>query len=266
MNTQTTADVVVTRDGPVVLATLNRPEKYNAVRAQTFAEIIELLTWTAADSDVRAIVFTGAGKAFCSGQDLDELDVQISGQMSLQQQRDTLNQFQAITKLQIDHPKVLIAALNGVAVGFGAELALGCDLRVAGPEAKIGFVEVKRALFETNGVTFLLPRLIGHGRAAEMLLTGEMMAATEAHRIGLVNRLASHSAVDDALALAHKVGMNAPISLAWVKRSLRMTWENSIHAMMDFEIDGMLASLASEDLREGIASFTERRPPRYQGR
>jgi enoyl-CoA hydratase/carnithine racemase len=258
-------DIDITRNGAVLVARFNRPEKLNAIRRQTLDEIVELLTWTATDDTVRAIVFTGTGRAFSAGQDLDELATQLGQDVTPAQRRDTLNTFQSITTLLLNHPKVLIAALNGVAVGFGAELALACDLRMAAPEARIGFVEVTRALFETNGVTFLLPRLIGHGRAMALMLTGELISAEEAERIGMINRVCT-SLHDEALAYAHSIAANAPLSIEWIKRAMRVTWDSDVNSMMALEIDGMLVSLASSDLAEGIEAFSQGRPARYEGR
>ncbi|HXV94292.1 MAG TPA: enoyl-CoA hydratase/isomerase family protein, partial [Pseudonocardia sp.] len=218
-------DVHVSVDGGVLVAVLDRPDRLNAVRAQTLRELLAVLGEAERRSDVHSVVITGRGRAFSAGQDLAELRDRLADPgdaLADGTARAHLDHLQSVTRRMLAHPKVLVAAVNGVAVGFGAELALACDVRIAGPDARMGFVEVNRGLFETNGVLWTLPRLVGHGRAADLLLTGEIVDAAEAHRIGLVSRLVPDTdPTAAAVALARRIASGAPTSLRLLKQALR---------------------------------------------
>jgi enoyl-CoA hydratase/carnithine racemase len=263
---QSYEDIEVDRDGQVWTVRFARPDRLNAVRAQTIGEFLDVLDAAARDDDLRVLVVTGAGRAFCAGQDLEELELSL-GSVDLGQAREALDRFQQVTTTMLNHPKVLVAALNGVAVGFGAEIAVACDVRIASTKARIGFVEVTRGLFETNGVLWLLPRIVGHGAAAHLLLTGAVVPAEEAYRLGLVTscvepeELAAHAA-----ALAGTLAGNAPIPVQGIKEVLRSTWDADLGTVMEKEVEGMLACLVSEDLREGTSAFLQKRRPVYRGR
>lgn len=251
------------RDG-VLTVTFDCPERLNAITASTLRALLVACD-RAEDADVSVVVLTGAGGAFSAGQDLHELDGQL-GIGSEDEQRAQLAVFQQVSERILRHPKPFVAAIDGVAVGFGAEVALACDIRLASTAARIGFVEATRALFQTNGVMWLLPRIVGHGNAARMLLTGEIVDAAEAHRIGLV--AAVHAAADLAAAvgvLTERLVSNAPLSTRLVKQTLRASWTEDLPQVMEREVDGMLACLASADLVEGTRAFLERRRPVYTG-
>ncbi len=254
--------------GHVALITLDRPEALNAVRSLTLAELGEAVDMVALDPDVRCLVITGAGRAFCAGQDLEELDgdlVEMGVDSSLDDVRARLAPYQTLTRRLMELPIPTIAAINGIAVGLGTELAVACDLRVAHSTVRLGFVEATRALFQTNGVLWLLPRLVGHGRAVHLLLTGQLIDAAEAHRIGLVSEVTDGDALEVALGLAERVASNAPISVRKAREAMRVTWDLDLDAVMELEIQGMAACLASADLREGTTAFIERRSPNYRG-
>jgi enoyl-CoA hydratase/carnithine racemase len=260
-------DIEVDWDGGAICTVrLARPTKLNAVRDQTLRELLDVLSWTERQDSVRVVVLTGAGRAFCAGQDLGELGEALTD-VDLDAARDSLRRFQQVTRAMLGHSKVLIAALNGVAVGFGAELALACDIRVASTNASIGFVEATRGLFQTNGVLWLLPRIVGHGAAAHLLLTGAIVPAEEAQRLGLVSACLEPSDLSAGTStLAGTVAGNAPIPVRRIKEVLRTTWDADVERVMSREVDGMLACMVSEDLREGTAAFHEGRRPVYRGR
>jgi enoyl-CoA hydratase/carnithine racemase len=164
-------------------------------------------------------------------------------------------------------PKVILAAVNGIAVGIGVEIALASDIRLAGESASFAFTEVKRALFATNGVMYILPRLVGQGRALHMLLTGETINAPEALSAGLITRVVPDmQLLETALATARTIAANAPISVRLVKQVMQRTYDLDLDAVLHLEVDGMLQCYNSEDMGEGIRAFMEKRPPRYQGR
>lgn len=258
-------DLVVERHGNVLWVWFNRPDRLNAVRRKSLDELLELLESSASDPEVRVVVFTGRGRAFTAGQDLDELN-QLLNADGLHA-REQVRSLQSLTRLILEHPKVTIASLNGVAVGFGAELALNCDIRIASTAARIGFPEATRGLFQTNGVTWLLPRVVGHGVAARLLLTGELLDGAEAYRLGLATDLAEPDQLDSRTReLALTIAQNAPVSLRLIKDSFQRVWREDLDAALENEVAGMSACLDTSDLREGTRAFLEKRAPIYEGK
>jgi enoyl-CoA hydratase len=164
-------------------------------------------------------------------------------------------------------PKPIVAALNGYAVGAGAEIAIASDIRIASERATFEFAEVRVGLFETNGVTYLLPRIVGHGRARELMLTGRRIDAAEACAIGLVSRVVSpESLMDEALTTAENMGRNAPVSMALVKECLNKSGEIALSDALVYETEAMMACAMTADAREGAMAFIEKRKPLYKGR
>jgi enoyl-CoA hydratase/carnithine racemase len=268
MNVAEFSDLTLDIGEGIAVLTLDRPELLNAVRAQTLRELLQALAIVADHPDLRCMVVTGRGRAFCTGQDLEELEVDLA-ELGDDPTDDAiaakLEPYQALTRALVTMPCPTIAAINGTAVGMGAEIALACDLRIAGRSMRIGFVEAARALFQTNGVMWLLPRIVGHAAALQLVLTGQMIDASDALRIGLVGELAD-DALEAARARAAQLAANAPISLRLARDLLGRTWELSIDEVMALEVAGMGECLRSSDLVEGTRAFLERRTPNYQGR
>lgn len=259
------SDLDCRRDGAVLTVTFDRSDRLNAFRAASVQELRAVLADAAGDESVRAVIFTGRGRAFSAGQDLAELEESVQDGI-LADAPERVAQLQALAAQMLSHPKVLIAAVNGIAVGLGAEIAIACDIRIAGRSARIGFVEVTRGLFETNGVMWLLPRLVGLGHAADLMLSGDIVDAETAARIGLVSRLVDDDdLMGEALTLAHRIAGNAPIPVGLVKELLGRTWERTFDETLAAETTGVLRCLASDDLREGTQAFLEKRAPRYRG-
>ncbi|MEZ4589108.1 MAG: enoyl-CoA hydratase/isomerase family protein [Gemmatimonadales bacterium] len=261
--------LVVERPRPAIaLLRFNRPAKLNAVDQATFGRLHDTLEELDRDRSVRVVILTGTGRAFSAGADLGELDrVAAAGGHTVRDAHRMLHRFQAVTRLVVEHHAIVIAAVNGIAVGVGAELALAADLRLGTPKSELMLSEVKRGLFETNGVMHLLPRIVGHGRAAQWLLTGERVAAPALLASGFLNELVEpERLMDRSLELAETIVGNAPISVGLVKRLLRRTWEVDLETMMQYEIDGMMACLASEDLEVGVKAFVAKRAPEWLGR
>ncbi|WP_084464139.1 enoyl-CoA hydratase/isomerase family protein [Microtetraspora fusca] len=262
------ADLSVRGHGPVVTVQVSRPDVLNAFRAQTRAELASVLDAVRTDDHVRVVVLTGAGRAFSAGQDLRELGGRLQNEEASDDQlRQGIEELQDLTRALLALPQVTIAALNGVAVGLGAELALACDLRVAAESAAIGFPEARRAMFQTNGVMWLLPRIVGLSRANDLVLTGRLVQAAEAGRIGLVQGVCPDADLASTVeALAADIAANAPGSLRLAKHLLRDTWGLDLAQVMTRETEGMLACLRSRDLREGTLAFLDGRTPHYEGR
>jgi len=260
-------DLAYTVTENVGLITLNRPEVLNALRRETFSELAAVLQEAGQDEKVRSLVITGKGKAFSAGQDLSELGSLAGQEVDYFEIRNSVEQMQKITRLILDLRKPVIAAVNGYAIGAGAELAIACDIRYASEKASFEFAEVKVGLFETNGVTWLLPRLIGLGRAKELMLAGKRVNAEEAFQIGLVTAVFSpESLLDNALAAASKMARYAPVSMRFLKSLLNKSGEIGLDEAMVYETDALMTCLYTEDVREGAAAFMEGREPKFKGR
>ena len=187
----------------VAVTWFERPDRLNAFRLATFQMLHEALDQVGADDGVRAVVLTGRGRGFCAGEDLDEMDGGASRGFSVRAARADLTRLQNLTRKLLSFPKPVVAAINGPAVGLGAELPLACRLRIAAPEAYFYFPEARRGMLETNGTFHFLPRLVGLGRAAEWLLTARKIPAGEAFAAGLVDAVAAPGlVVEQAVAAA----------------------------------------------------------------
>ena len=254
--------VLVEQAEGLATVTVSRPEKLNALNAETVQEIGDVFRALARDEGVRAVVLTGAGeKAFVAGADIAELSRMgpVGGVAVSRQGQDA---FRFIELMR----KPVIAAVNGFALGGGLELALACHLRIASENARFGLPEVKLGIIPGYGGTVRLPRLVGRGRALQMILTGEMVSAEEALRFGLVNDVVPQAALRDAAqGLAHRIMANGPVAVAMALEAV----DNGFHATTEdalrFESNlfGLLAS--TEDMREGMAAFLEKRPPAFRG-
>lgn len=261
------ADIIYEKKDSIAIATFNRPRVLNAFRQTTLREFIAILDDVQTDDSVRVLVITGTGRAFSAGIDLKEMAYPSSDSLPLKQAYDELQAIQNVTRRMVHFPKIIIAAVNGIAVGIGVELSLASDIRLAAEEATFAFTEVKRALFETNGVMYFLPRLVGQGRAMQMLLTGEKVLAQEALNAGLVTRVvAQQQLIENAMDMARTIATNAPISVRLVKQTMQRTYDLDLEAVMQLEIDGMLQCFRSEDLVEGFNAFLEKRTPLYKGK
>ena len=250
----------------VAVLTFNRPEVLNAVNRATVERLNELLEETASDRDLRAIVLTGKGRAFSAGADLKEYGTALQS-TTLRTTVQQLDATQEITRRFLAHHAVFVAALNGIAVGIGAELSLNADFRIGTETSELYFSEAKRGLFQTNGVMYLLPRIVGQGRAAQWLMTSERIQAPALLAGGFLSEIVPQAnLLPRAIELANMVAANAPISITHLKKLLRRTWEVDLETMLEMEIGGMMACAASEDADEGVRAFGEKREPVWKGR
>ncbi|MEI7848965.1 MAG: enoyl-CoA hydratase-related protein [Chloroflexota bacterium] len=251
----------------VAIITFNRPEVLNVFRRSMFQSLLEILDTVARDDSIRVLLLTGAGRAFSAGIDLEEVSHLFDGSMSLEQARVELDEMQELTRCMLKLPKPIISAINGIAIGVGAEVAIASDIRLASEPAFFSFAEVQRGLFETNGVMYLLPRLVGRGRAAHLMLTAEKLSANSASEIGLVSKVyPSEALIDEALKLAHSMADHAPIPMRLVKQVLHQSYEQDFESVLQLETQGMLDCLNSTDLREGVQAFLEKRKPVFMGK
>ncbi len=255
-------EVLAERRGRTEIWTLNRAAARNALRRALVDELAGHLERVAADRSTSAVVLTGAGdQAFCAGADLKE-----RAHMSEDEVRGFLQRLNAVARAMEKSDRVFIAAVNGAALGGGCELALACDLRVASGNAIFGLTEVTLGIIPGGGGTARLARLVGPGRAKDLILTGRRVGAEEALEMGLVQRLArERSALEEGLALAEVVAQNAPLALAAAKHAIDEGQGLKLDEALAVEHRHYETVLASKDRLEGLAAFRERRPPRYTG-
>jgi enoyl-CoA hydratase/carnithine racemase len=249
----------------VLVVTLDRPDRLNSMTTTMFAEF-EALAYEHRDSDLRALVLTGAGRAFCAGFDLDDADElsSLSPLGMLGRQERAARSLAAIRSL----PMPVIAAVNGAAAGGGLALALAADIRLGSPAARFNAAFVRIGLSAGDlGTSWLLPRLIGPARAAEFAYTGRFIEAEEAERIGLLNRVVpAESLLDEALALAAQVTSNSPGGVRLSKRALQANQEvSSYAAALELENRGQALLTRGQDMPEALAAFKEKRAPRFTG-
>lgn len=250
--------VLTERRGAVELVTLNRPARLNAWTNTMEDQYFDALEAADADPEVRAIVVTGAGRGFCAGADMDDLGAAPEAS-DAEIDRDRPRH------LPLTIRKPVVAAVNGAAAGLGFVEALYCDVRFASPDAVFITAFARRGLVAEYGLSWLLPRLVGHGRASDLLLSGRRVDGEEAARIGLVEHLVpADELVARAVAYAADLATScSPWSMATIKAQLALDAERSFAASVGHADTLMRASFRGADLTEGVASFTERRPPAF---
>jgi enoyl-CoA hydratase/carnithine racemase len=254
------------RDG-VVLVTLNRPARMNAITFQMFDEMHDLCRGLLSDRDARAVVITGAGRGFCAGLDLDDAETlpdMTPHEMMLGQQH-WAGAFVNFHEL----PQPVIAAVNGPAAGGGLGLALAADIRLASPAARFNAAFVRIGLSAGDvGVSWSLPRVVGLGRAAEIMLTGRFVDAEEAATIGLVNRVVPEDRLlDESFAIAEQIAANTPFGVTLTKRVLNANVDaGSLSQAVEVENRGQTLATRGQDFREALAAFREKRPAKLTAR
>jgi enoyl-CoA hydratase len=249
-------------DGAAVV-TVRRPEKLNALNAAVLGELDDAFRRVESDAGIRGLIVTGAGeKAFVAGADIGELaigDAMAGRAMALGGQ--------AVFRRLERMGKPSIAAINGYALGGGLELALSCTLRVASENAKLGLPEIKLGIMPGYGGTQRLPRLVGRGRALEMLLTGEPVSAAEAERMGLVNHVTPQaSLMEFSKSLLRKICDNAPLAATWILEAVDTGANSGLEEGLRVEAAAFGALAATEDAREGTRAFLEKRKPLFKGK
>ncbi len=246
-------------DGGIAVVTLDNPP-LNLNTLGTISRLLEVCGTIADDQDVRVVVVTGAGdKAFCAGSDIREF-ADVRHDVVPRKLRRENEAFTAIEQL----PQPVIAALNGVTLGGGAEIALACDIRIMDEQARIGFPEVNLGVFPGSGGVFRLPRAVGLPRAYELMYTGEAIDAPEALRIGLVNRIAAAGrALEDALALARVLAAKPALSLSLVRAAARDSLGLDVETATQRTLEDSHRVFAGPDIAEGVDAFFAKRPPRF---
>lgn len=255
-------NVLIEKRGNVGIITVNRPDKLNALNAGTRRDILTALDKLERNEDVRVVVITGAGeKAFIAGADINE----FAGKTAVQQ-RNVMKGRRAFDAVE-DFPKPVIAMINGFCLGGGCELALACDIRIASTKAKLGQPEIKLGIIPGGGGTQRLTRIIGEGKAMELILTGDFISAEEALRLGLVNYVYEPEELESkTMELANKIAEMSPVALSMAKASVKNAARMNLRAGLDSEVDLFAICFSSEDKEEGVKAFLEKRKPEFKGK
>ncbi len=250
------------KDGVATL-TLNRPERLNALGDTLRDDLHDAIVKTSENPDVRVMVITGAGKGFCSGGDVKAMSERRDRLLA-----EKIAPTRDLTVLAMrDAPQPIIAAVNGAAAGAGMNLALGCDIRIASTAAKFSQAFVKRGLHPDWGGTYFLPRVVGMAKAAELIFTGELIDAAEALRLGIVSRVVPpDELMSTAGELARKIAAGPPVAIRLAKRSLYGNAERDLRSALERETFSQNIASETEDAREGIRAFVEKRDPVFRGR
>lgn len=263
-------------DEPVILShvenrvatlTLNRPNKLNALNGELLSQAVDLLTRWSGDPEVGAIVVTGAGRAFCAGGDVSQMAQPGTDSQTLEQQIDGLRQWQRISWMLYDMPKVTIAAVNGFAMGAGLGICLACDLRIASDQAKFGTAYAKVGYGGDFGTTWLLTHAVGPAKAKELLFLADPIDSVEALRLGLVNRVVPHETFAEQVRdVAARLAHGPLVSYRYMKANVNFATYTDFRTHLDREAETHLRCGMTEDHREGVRAFMDKRAPRFTGR
>jgi 2-(1,2-epoxy-1,2-dihydrophenyl)acetyl-CoA isomerase len=249
-------------DGPVATLTLDRPDALNALTVPVKVALREALESLAGDRAVRVVILTGAGRAFCAGQDLAEREQPDAAPLEV----EVRERYNPIIRALRSMGQPVIAAVNGVAAGAGASLAFACDLRIAAEEARFVLAFGRLGLMPDSGATWFLPRLVGSAKAAELALVGDQVDAAEALRLGLVSRVVpGDQLMAEARALAARLAEGAPLALSLTKGALQRSMTLDLDEALEGEAKLQGIAGASADHAEGLAAFREKRPSRFTG-
>lgn len=254
-------------DSGIATITLNRPEKLNAINDRMDLEIVQALRQAAEDEAVRCLMITGAGRGFCSGEDVT--GSRQVGERGAQGASPRLGASppQSLAEVLRGMAKPAIAAVNGPAVGQGFSLAIACDIRIASERARLGAIWVLRGAPPESGAAYNLIRLVGMGQACELTFTGRIIEAQEALQIGLVNRVVPHDSLMEATyQMARAIAAGPPIAMALAKRSLYLAQETTLASFLQYEAWALNYAFRSQDREEAVRAFLEKRSPSYEGR
>jgi enoyl-CoA hydratase/carnithine racemase len=265
-----TSDILIEHRDRILIITLNRPERLNAISGPMLIELAAKLAEANRDPDVRVVVLTGAGKGFCSGLDLKDTQKHVAAGngLGMTQRPATLFDLDSspITVLwRMDKP--VIAAVNGAAAGFGLDMALLADMRILSESAKLAATMVKRNVVPESGGTWLLPRLIGWGKAAEIFFRGLTVNAQDSMQLGLANAVVPpDQLLPTALQWAQEIADNAPLAVQTTKRMMRFGQDETFESTVDHLMMHLRTLIGTEDFKEALSAFNEKRPAKFTGR
>jgi 2-(1,2-epoxy-1,2-dihydrophenyl)acetyl-CoA isomerase len=246
----------------VATVTLNRPDGLNALTVPMKQALLAAFRRLERERTARAVILTGAGRAFCAGQDLRERLEPGAAPLGV----EVHERYNPIIRAMRDLPKPIVGAINGVAAGAGASLAMACDIRVASDAASFALAFGRVGLIPDSGATWFLPRLVGATHAAELALLNDPVSAADAERIGLVGRVVpAADLAAEARSIAARLAAGAPQAIALTKRALNAAWDHDLEAALEYEAHLQDLAGRTSDHREGMAAFMEKRPPRFSG-
>lgn len=259
-------DLILEKDGPIAILTLNRPDKMNAINAEMRELFPRALQEVQEDDNLRALIITGAGRGFCSGADVAAQAARAAGQQ-VDTSRKTILALVGDLILAFEKiNKPIIAAVNGIAAGVGLTITLACDLRIASTNARFAAIWVKRGLIADGGATLLLPLIVGMEKALELSFTGDIIDAQEAERIRLVSKVVPHEELmNRAKELAKKIASGPPISVELVKRVMWEKIRNQLREQLLLESYAQNICRTTQDQKEAVKAFMEKREPQFKG-
>ena len=254
------------KSGNISTLILNRPDKLNALNLELFDELLLALKVINEDDEVKALILTGAGRAFCAGADLGMIQ-NLGKEDFMPKFRRLIQKVQAVTNAIEGLDKPVIGAINGAAIGGGFDIAIACDIRLASEAAVFSEAFIRLGLVPDMGATFRLPRLVGIARAKEIILTGDTISATEAERIGLVNWVVpANQLMEEAKKWAEKLAAGPPLAIKVAKQLLNNAASTDLHSALADEMVAQCQLITTQDHQEGIKAFLERRLPHFHGR
>lgn len=262
----TQQDVIYTKKEGIATIVLNRPDKMNALSPGLFEGIFKSVEDAAGDGEIKVIIITGTGDSFCSGA-----DVKAMAEGALQQRPERPENVARVRRAPFaiqfqECPKPIIAAMNGVAVGVGLDLALSCDIRIASDKARFTVGYVRRGMVPAAGSAYVLPRLLGIDKALKVIWTSEMIDATEAERLGLVTMVVPHDELENAtLELAEKIAKNPTLAVQSAKRAVYEGLSTDLETSLEFTMNIRQGLLGTKDFKESASAFIEKREPTFKG-
>ena len=260
-------EILLEKEEGIAVITLNRPERFNAFTTSMYRELPRIVDQLRRDDEIKVAILTGARKGFCAGSDVSERMVKRLETGCEESRFENLQQVGAMALDMFNFDKPLIGAINGVAVGAGLSIALLCDIRLASEKARFGALWLNMGLIPDLGSTYSLPRIVGREKALELMLSREIIGADEALKIGLVSKVFPHDQLmDEAMELAMSIAAGPSVAVELTKRGLRRSLENDLETQLDYEGYAQNICRQTEDHREGVCAFTEKRKPIFTGK
>jgi 2-(1,2-epoxy-1,2-dihydrophenyl)acetyl-CoA isomerase len=260
-------EIILEREAGVAILTLNKPETLNAMTADMWARLPALVGEVRTDDSVKVLIVTGAGKGFCAGSDVGRLASRIAGEKAAEGPKDITAPLGSEVLCLATLQKPTIAALNGVVAGAGVSIALACDMRIASEQARFVLAWVKMGLVPDGGATYLLTRLVGPSKALEFALTGSTIDAQTAERLGMINKVVPHAELMAAAKeLAATIAHGPPIAIQLMKKGIYRALTHDLESQLDYESYIQSICRGTEDHKEGVKAFMEKRKPEFKGK
>jgi len=260
-------EIILEKKEGIAVITLNRPERFNSLTDSMYRDLPQILEQLRRDDEVKVLILTGSGKAFCAGSDVSDRLGKRMERGGEESRFENLQQVGAIALNFFDFEKPIIAAINGAAVGSGLSLASLCDFRLASEKARFGAIWLNVGLIPDVGATYTLPRIVGREKALELMLSREVFGADEALKMGLVSKVFQHDRLmSEAEKLAKSIAAGPSVGIELTKRALQRSLENDLKTQLDYETYAQNVCRQTKDHKEGLSAFAEKRTPAFEGR